>query len=143
MQSSNLAHLDSVSSIQKLSFLKIGLLSRQFFSSVCLRLLDTHTHTDTHAHTHTHTHTHSRTRMPTHTHAHTCTHTHTHTCTHTHAHTCTCTHTHTHTHCLHALIRNIPIIRPVQGQHRVNIHFAYFCIVLYAFCCPDRAYPCK
>ena len=90
----------------------------------------THPHTCTHAHTHTSTliHTHACT----HTHAHTCTHTHTHahTCRHTHSHTCTHTHahTHTHTHYLHAFIRNLPIIRPVQGQHRVfalcYMHFA-------------------
>ena len=73
-----------------------------------------------------------------HTYAHTCTHMHTHTDTHTY------THTHTHTHlalCLY--FRNIPIMRPVQDQNRVDIHFAYFCIVFYAFCCPDRNYPCK
>ena len=62
-----------------------------------------------------------------HTHMHTHMHTHTHTLTHTHGHTCTHTRTRTHTHYLHALSRNIPIIRPVQGQYRVIWHF---CIML-------------
>ena len=57
--------------------------------------------------THTHTHTHRHTRK----------HARTHACTHTH------THTHIHTHYLHALSRNIPIIRPVQGQNRVYKYY--------------------
>ena len=111
-----------ISSIQKLSFLKIGFHSQQFFSTLSVWDLwihrhthlpthmhtstPTHPHTRTHKHTHSHTgmHTHTCTHMytHTHTHAHTCRHTHSHTCTHTHAHTLMHTHTHTHTHTLFA-----------------------------------------
>ena len=111
----------------------------------------THAHTSTHIHSHTHTLTHTFTHMHAHALAHACTHSctcmHTHSCTHMHTHTHTHTHTHIHTrtqtHYLYALIRNIPIIRPLQGQHRVDIYFAYFCILLNTFCYPDSTYPCK
>ena len=75
----------------------------------------THSRTQKHKHPHTHTYTHA------HMHKHTNTHTHKHTNTHTHTHT----HTHTYIHYWHTLIPDIPISRPVQSQHRVNI-FLYF-----------------
>ena len=74
-----------ISSIQKLSFLKIGLLSQQFFSTLSIWELWTHKHTHlrthmhTHAHTHTHTHTHTHSQVHTHSHRHLETLTHTHT----------------------------------------------------------------
>ena len=62
-----------ISSIQKLSFLKIGLHSQQFFSTLSVW--------DLWIHRHTHLPTHMHTSTPTH--PHTCTHAHTHTHTNT------------------------------------------------------------
>ena len=111
-----------ISSIQKLSFLKIGLHSQQVYSTLSVwdLWIHRHTHLPTHMHTstpthphtcthaHTHKHTHSHTRMHTHTCTHMYTHTHsrthmqTHSFTHMRTHSCTHTHTHTHTHTLFA-----------------------------------------
>ena len=90
------------SSIQKLSFLKIGLLSQQFFSTLSVWDLWTHRHTQlrTHMHTHAHIHTHKHSRTYMHTHSRTCMHTHSCTHMHTHTHTHTYTHAHRHTICM-------------------------------------------